>query len=294
MLNDKKVAFLFPGQGNIPKTLISSRIGKHLFSIAEQNGLLLRELVQDDQLDLLSQTQYAQPMILIDSLIREEKLRDRGLTPAVVAGHSLGEYAALVSAGVLTAKDALCTVIERARLMAAIKGGMVAVLKLPIVDVRSICQSVRGDVVIANYNAPEQAVISGGKAALRQATKLVEQMGGRAIPLRVSGAFHSSAAVEAEKKLAPTIGKLSFATPLIPVISSVSGDPECDGVRLKKLLLTQITSCVRWVDVINSMTREGVSYGVEAGTSGVLPSLGRQITSQIKFFSFEEALHGRI
>jgi len=78
------------------------------------------------------------------------------------------------------------------------------------------------------------------------------------------------------------------------MISSVSGDPECDGVRLKKLLLTQITSSVRWVDVINSMTRKGVSCGVEAGTSGVLPSLGRQITSQIKFLSFEEALHGRI
>jgi len=111
MLTDNKVAFLFPGQGNIPKTIISSRIGKRLFHIAEQNGLLLRELVQDNQIDLLTQTQYAQPMILIDSLIRDEKLRDRGMTPAIVAGHSLGEYAALVSAGVLTAKDALCTVI---------------------------------------------------------------------------------------------------------------------------------------------------------------------------------------
>jgi len=294
MLNDKKVAFLFPGQGKIPKTIISSRIGKRLFSIAEQNGLSLRKLVQDNQLAVLTQTEYAQPMILIDSLIREEKLRDRGLTPAVVAGHSLGEYAALVSAGILTAEDALCTVIERARLMTAIKGGMVAVLKLPIVEVRSICKSVRGDLVIANCNAPEQAVISGGKAALRQATELVEQMGGRAIPLHVSGAFHSPAALGAEKKLAPTIAKLSFATPLVPVISSVSGDPECDGVRLQKLLLTQITSCVRWVDVINSMTREGVSCGVEAGTSRVLSNLGRQITSQINFLSFEEALHGRI
>jgi len=187
-----KVAFLFPGQGTIPdKSPPSSRVGEHLFALAERTGLSLREWLATGSVDLLQRTEFAQPAILIDSLAKAEALRMAGFEPDIVAGHSLGEYAALVVSGVLTPEEAFSVVVERGRLMAGVDGAMAAIVKLPLEEVSSICKQIEPQVVIANYNGPRQAVVSGREEGVNQAVELAQEAGGRGIPLRVSGPFHS-------------------------------------------------------------------------------------------------------
>jgi [acyl-carrier-protein] S-malonyltransferase len=263
-----------------------------LFAIAEKRGLFLREWITNGSLDLLHRTEYAQPAVLIDSLAKEEALRENGIKRSIVAGHSLGEYAALVSAGLLTPKEALSVVIDRGRFMARVQGGMAAIVKLPIEKMQAICERSGPGVVIANYNGPGQVVISGEELTLKEVMAAAEQAGGRAIPLRVSGPFHSPLMTKTQAALVPQIESLFFDAPLVPVVSSVSGGVETDPARLKALLLTQITACVRWADVVDSLVANGVTCAVEVGPGEILTGLGRRITSQVQFVTFEEALDG--
>ena len=289
----RKIAFLFPGQGRIPQGLPpASDVGGRLFRLAAERGLPLQEWITSGSLDLLHRTEYAQPAVLIDSLAKEEALRGNGVKLGIVAGHSLGEYTALVSAGLLTPEEALLVVIERGRLMARVEGGMAAIVKLPVEEMRAICGRIGSGVAVANYNGPRQVVISGEQKALKEAVAAAEQAGGRAIPLRVSGPFHSPLMTEAQAALVPQIESLSFNPPSVPVVSSVSGKVETDPVRLKALLLTQITACVRWVDVVNSLVASGVTCAVEVGPGEILTGLGRRITLQVQFVTFKEALDG--
>lgn len=289
----RKIAFLFPGQGRIPQRLPpASDVGERLFRLAAERGLPLQEWITSGSLDLLHRTEYAQPAVLIDSLAKEEALRGNGVKLGIVAGHSLGEYAALVSAGLLTPEEALLVVIARGRLMASVEGGMAAIVKLPVEEMRAICERIGPGVVIANYNGPGQVVISGEKRALKEAMAAAEQAGGRAIPLRVSGPFHSPLMTETQAALVPQIESLSFDAPSVPVVSSVSGKVETDPARLKALLLTQITACVRWADVVDSLGASAVTCAVEVGPGEILTGLGRRITSQVQFVTFKEALDG--
>jgi [acyl-carrier-protein] S-malonyltransferase len=192
MAREERLAFIFPGQGTIPQVLPPpSALATQLFDQAAQAGLRLREWIGEGDEDRLRRTQVAQPAILIDSLIKERRLRERGIVPTVVAGHSLGEYAALVSAGVVSAQEALSVVIERGRLMESIPGGMAAIVKLPLDRVEAICSQEGLQVSVANVNGPTQAVISGEEQALLAAMASAEEAGGRAIRLHVSGPFHS-------------------------------------------------------------------------------------------------------
>jgi len=242
----------------------------------------------------LRRTQVAQPAILIDSLIKERRLRERGIVPTVVAGHSLGEYTALVSASVLHPEEALSVVIERGRLMESIPGGMAAIVKLPLDRVEAVCCQGGSQVSVANVNGPAQVVISGEEQALLAAMASAEEAGGRAIRLHVSGPFHSPFMEGAQQELAPRIESLPFSAPRIPVISSVSGKVESDLRRLKGLLLTQITACVSWVDVVETLVQMKVSCAVEVGPGKILTGLGKRITSQVRFVTFEEAFDGAI
>ena len=289
----RKIAFLFPGQGRIPQGLPpASDVGGRLFRLAAERGLPLQEWITSGSLDLLHRTEYAQPAVLIDSLAKEEALRGNGVKLGIVAGHSLGEYTALVSAGLLTPEEALLVVIERGRLMARVEGGMAAIVKLPVEEMRAICGRIGSGVAVANYNGPRQVVISGEQKALKEAMAAAEQAGGRAISLRVSGPFHSPLMTEAQAALVPQIESLSFNPPSVPVVSSVSGEVETDPARLKALLLTQITACVRWVDVVDSLVASGVTCAVEVGPGEILTGLGRRITLQVQFVTFKEALDG--
>lgn len=289
----QKVAFLFPGQGKVPVALPPpSAVGERLFALAKEKGLPLKEWIRDCRFDLLRRTEYAQAAILIDSLAKEETLREQEVEPIIVAGHSLGEYAALVSAGLLTPEEALSVVTERGRLMGRVDGAMAAILKLPIEEVEEICRRIGPKVVIANYNSPTQIVISGEREAIKAAVAMAERDGGRGVILRVSGPFHSPLMAQAQAALAPAIEALSFRTPSIPVISSVSGRVETEASSLKGLLLTQITACVRWVDVVESLEKEEVARAIEAGPGEVLTGLGRRITSKVRFLRFEEGCDG--
>ncbi len=295
MGREHRLAFIFPGQGTIPRILPPpSALGTRLFDQAVQAGLRLQDWIEEGDEDRLRRTQVAQPAILIDSLIKERRLRERGIVPTVVAGHSLGEYTALVSAGVVSAQEALSVVIERGRLMESIPGGMAAIVKLPLDRVEAICCQSGSLVSVANVNGPTQVVISGEEQALLAAMASAEEAGGRAIRLHVSGPFHSPFMEGAQQELAPRIESLPFSVPRIPVISSVSGKVESDLRRLKGLLLTQITACVSWVDVVEALVQMKVSCAVEVGPGKILTGLGKRITSQVRFVTFEEALDGAV
>ncbi len=289
----KKIAFLFPGQGRVPQTVPpSSKVGERLSSLAERMELPLSKWITAGRLDILRRTDIAQPAILIDSLAKAEMLQASGLKPDIVAGHSLGEYVALVCSDVLTPEEAFSIVVERGRLMARVDGAMAAIVKLPLEEVESICQRIDLRVVVANLNGPTQVVVSGGREGVKQAVELAQAAGGRGIPLQVSGPFHSPLMGDAQAALASMIESITFKIPSVPVISSVSGNLEMDPARLKELLLTQITACVRWVDVVENLVIEEVTNAVEVGVGNVLTGLGRRITSQVRFMTFEEALDG--
>lgn len=295
MGREHRLAFIFPGQGTIPRILPPpSALGTRLFDQAVQAGLRLQDWIEEGDEDRLRRTQVAQPAILIDSLIKERRLRERGIVPTVVAGHSLGEYTALVSASVLHPEEALSVVIERGRLMESIPGGMAAIVKLPLDRVEAVCRQGGSQVSVANVNGPAQVVISGEEQALLAAMASAEEAGGRAIRLHVSGPFHSPFMEGAQQELAPRIESLPFSVPRIPVISSVSGKVESDLRRLKGLLLTQITACVSWVDVVETLVQMKVSCAVEVGPGKILTGLGKRITSQVRFVTFEEAFDGAI
>lgn len=291
-----KIAFLFPGQGTIANCLPpGGERSEELLGLAAQAGIPVGNWLRDGDTNHLSQTEFAQPAIFIDSTSKDEALRSRGIIPSIVAGHSLGEYAALVSAGVLTPESALQVVIRRGRLMGQVSGGgMAAILKLPCEEVQAVCARIGDGVNMANINGPTQIVISGDEAALEHAIAACEELGGRAIRLNVSGPFHSPLLAAAQADLAPLIEELVFHPPSIAYVSSVSGLMEEKPAFIEALLLTQITACVQWVDTIESLVRMNIQRAIEVGPGKVLTSLGRRITDKIEFITFEEATDGTI
>ncbi len=287
----RKVAFLFPGQGTIPEgPLALSPRTERMLRLAAEAGLKIQDWLRESD-PCLALTENAQPVILIDSLGKEAELRKAGISPDFVAGHSLGEYAALVSSGVITPEEALSVVVERGRLMGSVPGGMAAILKLSGKDVEDICAATGA--TVANYNAPGQIVISGRDNAIEKAMALAKERGGRAIKLNVSGPFHSPLMAQAQEALSPRIEELEFRAPQVPVVSGVSGKVELSPVRLKKLLLTQITACVLWEAVIDALVNMGVRTAIEVGPGDVLTRIGRRITDRVEFMSYEEAYGGR-
>jgi len=283
------VAFLFPGQGRIPEALPSNtRQFSHLLDLAHSAGLLLEDWIAAGQADRLAQTDAAQPALLLDSLSREQMLRAAGWNPACVAGHSLGEYAALVSVGVLDPTDAMRAVIERGRLMNQVRGTMAAILKLDLDAVAGLCTGT--EAVVANHNAITQIIISGPDEAVQDVMARAEAAGGRSIPLNVSGPFHSPLMRPAQETLSHLLRTLDFADPAVPVISGVSGHVEDEAEALKALLVRQITSSVHWVDVSNELEQLQVKTAVEVGSGDTLTRLGRRSDSSIRFLTFEEAI----
>jgi len=288
-----KVAFLFPGQGRIPEALPSNiHQFSELLGLALDAGLLLEDWLGSGQTDRLALTDAAQPALLLDSLSRELLLRESGWRLDCVAGHSLGEYAALVSAGALDPTDAMRAVIERGRLMNQVRGTMAAILKLDLETVAQLCSET--DAVVANHNAPTQIIISGPDDAVKDVMLQAEAAGGRSIPLNVSGPFHSPLMQPAQQTLSHLLQTLDFAAPTIPIISGVSGCAESEAKTLKELLRRQITAIVRWVDVSNELERLEVDTAIEVGSGDVLTRLGRRSDSSIRFLTFEEAMNERL
>jgi [acyl-carrier-protein] S-malonyltransferase len=288
-------AFLFPGQGQLPADVptLSPELAR-LYEIVEAQGMEIRDWIGRGDVARLSTTEVAQPAVLLDSLARCDALRRRGVEAHAVAGHSLGEYAALVAAGVLSAASALALVTRRGRLMAGVPGGMAALLKLDLETVTRICAAGDGRLVIANYNGPAQFVVSGPLDALADVERRATECGGRAVRLAVSGPFHSPFMRPAEESLAPFIAQTLFAAPTLPFVSSVSGRVEADAEAVRRLLASQITSAVRWTDVLRTLADLGVTDAIEVGAGNVLTQLGKRAESVIRFHSFEEVFHAGV
>jgi [acyl-carrier-protein] S-malonyltransferase len=262
-------------------------------------GYSISELCFDGPADQLQRTDNAQPALLLTEIAHLTALRLRYPgeydKAAYVAGHSLGEYAALVAAEVLDFGDALMLVAERGRLMneAGLSldqpTGMVAVLGLPDEALESICRDAGVD--LANLNAPGQVVLSGPQSGLEQATELAKAAGARrVVPLQVSAAFHSRWMRPMSEQFARYLGQTAFAEPKIPVVANVTARPAPDAQDIRRLLEMQTYSPVRWVESVQYMAGQGVSTFVEVGPGKVLSGLIKRIAPDAQVVSSEELL----
>jgi [acyl-carrier-protein] S-malonyltransferase len=295
---NQKVAYVFPGQGsqwvgmghdlyvNLPEA-------KTVFEEADSIlGFALSALCFEGPEDVLRQTVNAQPAIMTVSvayLRTSPQLQDRP-QPSFLAGHSLGEYTALVAAGSLSFADALRLARERGRLMQEAgnqtSGGMLAVIGLDEATVQSVCQATGTE--IANINCPGQIAVSGPSQVLDKAAQLAKEKGAqRVIPLPVSGAFHSRLMQPAADGMAQAVSNLRFQDAIIPIVANTTAQPMTSGNALKAELLSQLCHSVLWQKSVEWMIKEGALEFVEIGPGQVLTGLIKRISKEAKAISTE-------
>jgi [acyl-carrier-protein] S-malonyltransferase len=289
----KKIAFVFPGQGSqvvgMGRDLFKvSPLARQVFEEADETlGFSLSGLCFDGPEDKLCQTVNTQPAVMTMSLacLRAAFGNRNGIQPVFVAGHSLGEYTALVAAGVLSFSDGLRLVQERARLMheAGQKrpGGMAAIIGLDLISLEEICQET--GTVIANINSPDQTVISGTNNGLAWAMDLAKARGARRVlRLGVSGGFHSFLMEFAAEGLVRVVSQFDFSNPLVPVVANITAHPASTAEEIKNGILLQVCGCVHWQSSIEYMVDAGVSTFVEIGPGRVLTGLIKRISKDVE------------
>jgi len=286
-------AYIFPGQGaQFPgmgrELAAGSEAARALFAQADALlGFGLARVMFEGSADELRRTDVTQPAVFVHS-VAQFVARPAGLEPAMVAGHSLGEFSALVAAGVLTFADALALVAHRARAMQAAceqqPGTMAAILGLADEVVERVCAEVSAGgavVVAANYNCPGQLVISGSVAGIAQACEALKAAGAkRALPLPVGGAFHSPLMQAAQAELAAAIGRTAFAPARCPVYQNVDAAPHQDPAAIRANLLAQLTAPVRWTQSVRAMVADGAVAFIECGPGNVLQGLVKKIAPE--------------
>jgi len=287
----RKFAFLFPGQGSqvIGMGLDAKQTNESSKNVVDVADRVLQfplsKLMEEGPEEELKQTSNAQPALVTTSIAALQLVKGLNVTPSFVAGHSLGEYSALVAAGVLTFEDAVAVVRKRGQFMeAAVPNGtgtMAAVMGGTREDLKAVCEAVTAEgeaVQMANVNAPGQVVISGTTAGVKTVGERMKEKGAkRTIPLNVSGPFHSALMEPAANELEKTLASIPFRDATVPVITNVSATGEQSGERLKAGLVKQMTSPVLWEDSIRYMIGEGVNTFVEVGSGQVLSGLVRKI-----------------
>ena len=282
-------AFIFPGQGSQFSGMgydlyKSSQQAKSFFDLANEIiGFDICEIMFEGSDEQLQQTKVTQPAIFIHSVILSFCMKD---TPSVVAGHSLGEFSALVSAGCISFEDGLKLVIERAEAMqiACTKSDstMAAVIGLNAKKIEEICAQQTGIIVPANYNAPNQIVVSGEKKTIETTCQILLNNGAKkTVILPVSGAFHSPIMESAKTKLKLAIENTYFQDSKYPVYQNVSAQPVSDKNNIKENLISQLTSPVKWYQTIENMINQGVSEFIEVGPKNVLTGLNRRINREV-------------
>mgnify|MGYP001130074071 CR=1 FL=1 len=297
-----KHAYVFPGQGaqavgmgkdlydNVPEA-------KALFEQANEIlGFRITDIMFAGTDEELKQTKVTQPAVFLHSVIMAKAL---GVKPDAVAGHSLGEFSALVVAGALSFEDGLRLVSKRAMAMQkaceATPSTMAAVLALPDEKVEEICASIEGEVVVcANYNCPGQIVITGEAAAVAEAGTALKETGARRVlPLKVSGPFHSPMMRPAGEELAKVFAGVSMNPLKVPYVANINAEVITDCGRIEGLLVDQVSGSVRWQQSVETMLREGVDTFVEIGPGKTLTGFLRKIDKNVKAYhigSWEEAV----
>ena len=286
-----KKAFVFPGQGSqftgLGKDLYENNAkAREMFDKANEIlGFNITDVMFEGTADDLKQTKVTQPAVFLHSVVLAATMGDE-FNPDMVAGHSLGEFSALVAAGAMAFEDGLKLVAARARAMQkaceAKPSTMAAVLALPDEKVEEICDSVEGTVVAANYNCPGQIVISGEIEAVDTAcAKALEAGAKRALRLPVGGAFHSPLMEPARQELAAAIEATEFSTPRVPVYQNVDAKPHTDPAEIKANLVAQLTAPVRWTRSVQNMIADGATEFIEVGPGKVLRGLVGKIDRSV-------------
>ena len=291
-------AFLFPGQASqfvgMGRDLYEeSAVARAVFDEADAvMGTALTDLCFSGPREVLQQTAITQPAVFVHSVAAWRLLQAEGLEPVCVAGHSLGEYSALVAVGALAYSEGLELVKRRGQLMqqagADCPGAMAALIGLDDEVVSALCQEAGavGTVVAANFNAPGQLVVSGEAAAVEQVRKLAREAGARrVVPLEVSGAFHSPLMEPAARQMRAVLQEADIKKPRAPVITNVAARPVDDPEELRQQLIAQITRPVRWTESIRSLHALGIERAAEVGPGAVLKGLVRRIERRMQVFA---------
>lgn len=282
-----KNAYIFPGQGaqfvGMGKDLFDNNTEAHAMFHKANNilGFNITDIMFEGTDEALKETRVTQPAIFLHSVILAKTL-GAGFKPDMVAGHSLGEFSALVANGTLSFEDGLALVAQRAFAMQEAceiqPSTMAAVLGLEDDKVEEICKSIEGIVVPANYNCPGQLVISGDVEAINKACEAMKEAGAkRALVLNVGGAFHSPLMEPAREKLAAAIEATKFSTPTCPIYQNVSASAVSNADEVKKNLVAQLTAPVRWTQSVQAMVADGATHFTEVGPGKVLQGLVKKI-----------------
>lgn len=299
----KKTAYVFPGQGaqkpGMAKELYESfpKIREMFEKANDILGFRITDIMFGEDEDALKQTKVTQPAIFLHSVGCASIMKE--FHPDMVAGHSLGEFSALVSSGAMSFEDGLKLVSARAFAMQKAcemaPSTMAAIIGLPDDDVDRVCSGIKGTVVPANYNSPGQVVISGTVEAVQEACEACKAAGAkRALPLKVGGAFHSPLMESARLELAEAIENTPVMAPSCPIYQNVDALPHTDPAEIKANLLMQLTSPVRWTGTVLNMCADGAYTFVELGPGEVLRGLIKRCTKEYLFPTLEMTPEGLI